>query len=152
MRAEEVIALLGLQPLPDEGGMWTQTWLDPLSSAIQYLLRPDDFSRLHRLAGVEVYHHYAGAPADLVTLSPDGQLAITRLGDDLAAGQRPTAVVPAGTWQASATRGDWTLLGTTMAPPFNPEGFELADPDELSAAFPRHAGIIRALSRPPEAP
>ena len=40
------------------------------------------------------------------------------LGPDLAAGERPQAVVPARAWQAAQSLGDWTLVGCTVAPGF----------------------------------
>ena len=52
-----------------------------------------------------------------------------RLGADLAAGERPQAIVPAGAWQSAESLGDWTLVGCTVAPGFRFEGFELAPPD-----------------------
>ena len=48
------------------------------------------------------------------------------LGSDLAAGERPQAVVPAHAWQAAETLGDWTLVGCTVAPGFDFAQFELA--------------------------
>jgi predicted cupin superfamily sugar epimerase len=48
------------------------------------------------------------------------------LGPDLAAGERPQAIVPTGAWQAAETLGDWTLVGCTVAPGFDFTGFELA--------------------------
>ena len=48
------------------------------------------------------------------------------LGPDLAAGERPQAIVPAGAWQAAESLGDWTLVGCTVAPGFEFERFELA--------------------------
>jgi predicted cupin superfamily sugar epimerase len=38
------------------------------------------------------------------------------------------AVVPAGTWQAAESLGAWTLVGCTVAPAFDFQGFELAPP------------------------
>ena len=52
-----------------------------------------------------------------------------RLGPDLAAGERPQAVVPAHAWQAAESLGDWTLVGCTVAPGFDFSAFELAGPD-----------------------
>jgi predicted cupin superfamily sugar epimerase len=54
------------------------------------------------------------------------------LGPDLAAGERPQAVVPTGAWQcaepvAGGTAG-YALVGCTVAPPFRFEAFELAPP------------------------
>jgi predicted cupin superfamily sugar epimerase len=48
------------------------------------------------------------------------------LGPDLAAGERPQAVVPAQAWQAAESLGDWALAGCTVAPGFDFAGFECA--------------------------
>ncbi len=143
----DVKALLGLEPLPVEGGWWTQTHRDRHSSAIYYLLERGERSRLHRLDGVEIYHFHAGAPLALV-LVDGSEVNEVVLGADLAAGQRPQVVVPAGVWQGSQSTGDWTLVGTTMAPPFDEAGCEFASPsqvEELAARHPDHADLIRRL-------
>ncbi len=142
-----MIALLGLEPLAGEGGQWAQTWRDEHSSAIYFLLRPDDFSALHRLGGVELWHHYAGAAVEMLLLEPDGRVLRPRLGADLAAGERPVVVVEAGTWMAAGTRGAWSLAGTTMAPPFDDASFELGDRAALSAAYPEAAEDIARFTR-----
>jgi predicted cupin superfamily sugar epimerase len=49
-----------------------------------------------------------------------------RLGADLAGGERPQTVVPAGAWQSARSLGTWTLVGCTVAPGFEFAGFELA--------------------------
>ena len=148
MRASDIIELLGLEPLPGEGGYFAQTWLDSHSSAIHYLLRPGDFSALHRLDGPELWHHYAGAAVDMLLLHPDGTVETPILGDDLASGQRPNVAVPTGTWMGAATSGAWSLMGTTMAPPYNPGGFELGGAAELIARYPSAAEAIPRLVRP----
>lgn len=150
MTPAAIIGLLGLQPLVDEGGHWSQVWIDEHFTAIYFLLQqPDDFSAFHRPGGLELYHHYAGAPAELWQLRPDGSSGVSVLGPDLAAGQRPVVPVPDRVWQASRSLGEWSLLGCTMAPPFRWEGFELADRDALVAAYPDRADVIRALTRLP---
>ena len=149
MRASDIIDLLDLEPLPDEGGYFAQTWRDPHSSAIYYLMRPGDFSAMHRVDSPELWHHYAGAAADMLLLHPGGTIATPTLGDDLAQGQRPCVAVPAGVWMGAATTGEWSLVGTTMAPPYTPEGFALGDPAELIARFPAAADAISRLVRPP---
>jgi hypothetical protein len=55
-----------------------------------------------------------------------GPVTRVKLGPDLAAAQRPQAIVPAQVWQAAASLGEWTLVGCTMAPGFEFAGFELA--------------------------
>ena len=147
MNADDVIEMLGLEPMPAEGGMWTQSWRDAQSTAIYFLLRPDDFSALHRLTGPELWHHYAGAPVEMLLLEPGGAVSRPVLGDDLDRGQRPMVAVPAGVWMAAGTTGDWSLTGTTMAPAFQPDAFELGDPDELARAYPDAAADIVRFTR-----
>lgn len=145
--ADEVIELLGLEPLPGEGGQWAQTWRDEHSTAIYFLLRPDDFSALHRLDAVELWHHYAGAPVEMLLLEPGGAALRPLLGDDLAAGQLPVVVVEPGTWMAAGTGGEWSLVGTTMAPAFDEAGFELGDRPTLADAYPEAAADIARFTR-----
>ena len=149
MRAAEVIALLGLEPLAEEGGYLIETWRDRHGSAIYYLMQPGDFSAMHRVDAPELWHHYAGAAVEMLLLQPDGGIATPTLGDELDAGQGPCVAVPAGVWMGAATTGEWSLVGTTMAPPYTPEGFELGDAVELTALFPAAADAISRLVRPP---
>jgi predicted cupin superfamily sugar epimerase len=144
---ERVAALLGLEPLPDEGGLFRRTHIDEHSSAIYFLLVAPDFSAMHRLTATETYHWYAGAPLRLLLLGGDGRVAEPVLGPDLATGERPQIVVPAGTWQGSSSAGEWTLVGTTAAPPFDWEGFELGERAALTAGYPDAARRIVALTR-----
>jgi len=51
------------------------------------------------------------------------------LGNDIGANQRPQAVVPIHAWQSAQSTGDWSLVGCTVAPAFQFEGFELAPVD-----------------------
>ena len=147
MTSDDVVQLLGLHPMPKEGGMWTQTWRDDHGTAIYFLLRPDDFSALHRLNIAELWHHYAGAPVEMLLLNPDGTVHRPVIGDDLASGQRPFVAVDAGVWMGAATMGSWSLVGTTMAPPFDPAGFELGDLDHLSDTYPEAAGDLLRFVR-----
>ncbi len=147
MDGSEVAALLGLEPLPPEGGMWAQTWIDDLSTAIYFLMQPGDFSAMHRLDGTEIWHHYAGAPVRLVLLHADGRITRPILGDDLQAGERPCVVVVVGDWMAAETTGEWSLVGTTMAPGYRAEGFELGDRGDLIEQYPEAATDIVRLTR-----
>ena len=126
-KATEVIELLGLRRHP-EGGWFHETWREPAGTAIYYLLQRDERSHWHRVDRTETWHFYAGDPLEL-SVSPDGATVDTCvLGADLAAGQRPQVVVPAGVWQAARPRGAWSLVGCTVSPAFRFEGFELAPP------------------------
>ena len=67
------------------------------------------------------------------------------LGSDVAAGERPQVVVAAGTWQATVTRGSWSLLGTVVVPPYTDDCVEFASPETLAAQYPEAAVDLRAL-------
>ena len=133
MTAAEIIAYLGMQPHP-EGGWYVETFGDreapatrPVSTAIYFLLERGQVSVWHRvLDAAEVWHFHAGAPLELAVAPPGGAAALHRLGVDLAAGERPQKVVPAGWWQAARSTGDWTLVGCTVAPGFMFEQFAMA--------------------------
>jgi hypothetical protein len=130
--AADIIAQLGLIPHP-EGGHYRETFRDSrvdasgraFSTAIYFLLARGERSHWHRIDAVEIWHHYAGSPLTLQIADQDGRRTI-RLGADLAAGERPQAVVPPQAWQAAESTGDWTLVGCTVAPGFEFAKFELA--------------------------
>jgi predicted cupin superfamily sugar epimerase len=131
--AAEIIARLELRPHP-EGGHYRETFRDTgadangrsHSTAIYFLLARDECSHWHRIDAVEIWHYYAGSPLTL-QIAQDGATRHTlTLGPDLAAGQRPQAIVPAHAWQAAESSGDWTLVGCTVAPGFEFPVFELA--------------------------
>jgi uncharacterized protein len=134
LSAEEIVRLLGLAPHP-EGGFYRETFRAApeegkrgASTAIYYLLRRGEISAWHRADADEVWHHYAGAPLELMLSPGGGERSTVRLGADLAAGERPQAVVPAGVWQSARSLGEWTLVGCTVAPAFQFSGFEMAPP------------------------
>lgn len=127
-----LVGLLGLQPHP-EGGWYVETWRHeaaagerPAGTAIYYLLAAGQRSHWHRVDATEIWHHYAGDPLRLEVHAGTGPTEVVTLGPDLAAGQRPQAVVPAGAWQAAEPTGAWALVGCTVSPGFTFAGFDLA--------------------------
>ena len=156
--ADQLIEMLELQPLPGEGGFYREThrsadrWSAAAppgraaATAIYYLLTDQTYSALHRLAGEEVYHFYLGDPVEMFLLDDTGHLERILLGHDLTAAERCQFVVPAGFWQASRLlpAGCWALLGTTMAPGFEPADCQLADRSLLDR-WPRHAPTLGPL-------
>ena len=133
LSAAEVIGLLDLQPHP-EGGHYRETYRAETgvegrgwSTAIYFLLRAGERSHWHRIDADELWHWYAGAALTL-SIADGTAIRSVQLGPDLAAGQRPQAVVPALAWQSAESGGAWTLLGCTVAPAFRFERFELAPP------------------------
>jgi predicted cupin superfamily sugar epimerase len=132
LTAQDVIRLLDLKPHP-EGGHFRETFRDhrlvedgrAASTAIYFLLARGEYSHWHRVDAVETWHWYAGSALRL-QINADGRTTPVRLGPDLAAGERPQAIVPVRAWQAAESFGDWTLCGCTVAPGFEFSGFKLA--------------------------
>jgi predicted cupin superfamily sugar epimerase len=137
LTAADVIRLLDLKPHP-EGGHFRETIRDlhaspdrrAHSTGIYFLLAAGERSHWHKVDAMEVWHYYAGAALTLeIAVDTNGPIERIKLGPDLAAGERPQAAVPAHSWQAAESQGDWTLVGCTVAPGFDFAGFELAPPD-----------------------
>ena len=134
MTADEITAALGMRPHP-EGGHYVETFRDDTgpdgrarATAIYFLLREGERSHWHRVDAVEIWLWHAGAPLALGIAAPGEKSERVMLGADLAAGQRPQAIVPAHAWQAAETLGAWTLVSCVVAPGFEFSGFELAAP------------------------
>ena len=152
--ARLLIETLRLEPLPDEGGFYRSTWRNDAGSAIYFLLTREAFSALHQLDGDEIWHFYAGHPVEHVQIDPStGEAHIHRLGANLAADERPQLLVPQGAWQGArlhptaSSADDYALLGCTLSPPWNPQGFSLGRRSELARAFPHHTALIHELTR-----
>ena len=149
--ARQLLTALRLEPLPREGGFFRVTWRKATASAIYFLITPEHFSALHRLAQDEVWHFYSGDPVEHLRLDPRcGDAHVAHLGPDAVSGGSPQIIVPAGVWQGARTAEDrhgYSLLGCTVSPPWDEGGFELGDRDLLQAAFPAQRELIRALTR-----
>lgn len=132
MNADEIIAHLGLVAHP-EGGYYRQTWIEngtgrSAGTCIYFLLRAGESSHWHRVDATEIWHHYSGTPLVISISKTDPGPALDHvLGADLAAGQFPQVIVPKQHWQAARTLGEYTLVGCTVSPGFQFEGFELAE-------------------------
>ena len=165
MTAEEIKALLGLEPHPVEGGWYRRTYtsrglvsLDrgtrAQGTAIYYLLESGTFSEMHVLQSDEVFHFYLGDPVEMLQLLPDGGSAVFTLGPDVAAGQHVQLVVPAGVWQGTRLidggktgAGKVALLGCTVTPGFDFADYQSGSYAELAAKWPAEAERIRKLTR-----
>jgi predicted cupin superfamily sugar epimerase len=160
MNADEIKALLGLEPHPVEGGFFRRTYTSPgnldlprgkraVGTAIYYLLEPGTFSEMHVLDSDEMFHFYLGDPVEMLQLYEDGQSATFTLGPDLMDGQHVQLVVPAGVWQGTRLKGDGkvALLGCTVTPGFDFADYRNAGYDELVAKWPAEAERIRGLTR-----
>src|SRR5699024_3717606 len=110
---------LGMAPHP-EGGHYAETWRGPerggraVGTAIYFLLRQGERSHWHRVDATELWLFHAGATLELQIAAEDTPVDTVRLGVDLATGERPQGIVPAGAWQAATTTGAWTLVSCTV--------------------------------------
>lgn len=133
MTADQIIAELRLAPHP-EGGWYRQTWVAegpgrPAGTCIYYLLKAGERSHWHRVDATEIWHFYAGAPLVLaLSETARGPASEHLLGPDIGAGQRPQIIVPRRHWQAAHATGTYTLVGCTVSPGFQFDGFEMAAP------------------------
>jgi predicted cupin superfamily sugar epimerase len=120
MDAQEIIRSLDLRPHP-EGGWYRELHRSALRvttshasrcalTSIYYLLQHHERSRWHTVEPM------AGWFVRGVLAPP-----ATRT-DPAGAQSEPAAVIPAGTWQAARTLGDYSLIGCSVGP-----GFEFAD-------------------------
>lgn len=157
LTAWEVVRLLKLEPLDQEGGYFRRTGESAAVlpggkrawSMIYFLVTPEGFSAMHRVAEDEIWTFHAGDPLESLRLRPDGTGEWVKLGLNLAHGERPQDVVAAQTWQGTrlAPGGRWALVTCVVAPEFRSDDFELGGVEALCAAYPAFADGIRALSR-----
>lgn len=160
LKAERVIEMLGMEPLPFEGGAFRETYRSKARVAagglvgepgrgeracgtqIYYLLRSGETSALHRVKSDEVFHHYLGDAVEQLcvwdgTRTGEGAGPIERaevgvIGPDLEVGQRPQVVVPADVWQGARLRGGGSCGYALLGCSVSP-GFEWEDFELVTA-------------------
>jgi len=133
--ADQIIRKLGLVRHP-EGGWYRQTWIAgdttgrPAGTCIYFLLRAGETSHWHRVDAAEIWHFYAGAAVELRLAADSAGPAVPhRLGPDVLGQEAPQVIVPPHHWQAARSLGAWSLVGCTVSPAFQFDGFELAPPE-----------------------
>lgn len=165
MNAGYYIEHLQLQPHP-EGGFYKETYRSKesiphtalpgrfrgersFSTAIFYLLEKGNCSLFHRIKSDECWHFYAGETLLIHVIENNENYYCIRLGGNIAAGETLQFIVPAMAWFAAepAPETSFTLTGCTVAPGFDFLDFEIADKKALLSSFPKHADIIKLLSR-----
>ena len=118
------------------------------SSAIYYLLREGEMSRLHRLVSDEVWHFYLGGPLTIAEIRDGGRVEEIVLGSHPALGQQQQHVVRGGTWFGAYPHGgaEYSFVGCTVAPGFDFADFEIGDRQELIQEFPTAREVIERLT------
>lgn len=162
-RAEELIRVLDLQPHP-EGGYFREVFRSACRvcyhnsgeeraalTTIYYLLVAGRHSQWHRIRADEIWHHYEGAPLELVWAGAAG-CAQQVLGPADGA-SAPVGVVPGGCWQAARTLGAYSLIGCSVGPGFEYSEFELLSDsaEEQKQFMARHPDLWERMRELPVA-
>lgn len=155
MSAQNLIDQLQLKPHP-EGGHYKRLFASPVMvetakgprptmTAIYYLLERGHFSAWHRLASHELWHWHSGGTLRIHRIDATGKLTTTRLGPD---GTLTLAIAP-NIWFAAELTEDaaYALASCTVTPGFDFDDFELAEREQLAAAYPKHQLLINKLTR-----
>lgn len=162
LSAEDIISLLGLEPLPHEGGAFRETYRSrtrvacrrgasnterDASTQIYYLLRRGESSALHRVRSDEVFHHYLGDPVLQLRIddgtetfgipgedhAPPNAAEVVTIGTDLASNHRPQVLAPRDVWQG-AVLGDGPAGYALLGCTVAP-GFEWDDFELITPAY-----------------
>ena len=159
--AKDWISKLQLRPHP-EGGHYRETYrsanlIQPpgysgpraFSTSIYFLLQAGECSRFHRMMSDEIWHFLDGSPVIIRMIAGNGKYSSTILGASVACGERPEAVIGAGTWFAAelADKTSFALVACMVIPGFEFEDYDEAARAGLAAACPRHRRLIARLTR-----
>lgn len=167
MKASEIIEKLKLIPMPDEGGYYRETYRSDLPkvaansfgiesdldrsvcTAIFYFVVPESFSALHKVRSDEIFHFYSGDAVEMLQIDESGKELNYIIGNKIENGEVPQVVVPRGVWQGLRLKegGQWALMGTTVAPGFEFEDFELGYREKLIKQFPHLSASITRFTR-----
>ena len=148
MDTKHLIATLELQPHP-EGGYYKETYRcnqsltteygtqRNISTAIYFLLENENKSHFHRIKSDELWFFHQGESLEILLIEKQ-ELKIILLGNNIALGETPQAMVPANTWFASRVKNSigHSLVSCTVAPGFDFRDFEMAKKKTLLTEFP----------------
>jgi uncharacterized protein len=160
LTSRKIINLLKLKALPQEGGLYRETYRSSLKvnrapgkkrnigTSIYYLITPEGFSSIHRVSSDEIFHFYLGDPVEILLLYPGGGSKTVLLGPDIEKGQHPQFLVPGNVWQGShlAKGGRFALLGTSVFPGFDFADYRQGSRKELLKRYPRQKTMITKLT------
>ena len=121
--SDKIIKKLQMIPHP-EGGHFKESYRDNNISLIYYLLKKNEKSHWHRLKKNEVLHFYDGDP--LIVYSSKNGVTIEKTILDNNKNELSHFVIKSGTWFSMKSKGEYSLIGCTVAPPFEYDDFELA--------------------------
>lgn len=159
LKASDIVKLLGLQELPEEGGFYARTYQSsqqihlergnrPAGDAIYYLITPDQFSGLHKLKCDEMWHFYMGDPVEML-LFDEAEFKLIELGNSDLEKHRPQQLVKAEQWQGTKLKagGQWALIGTNAFPGYDHQDFTLGKVEMFHDRTLEQLEIIRRYAK-----
>ncbi|EAT59673.1 cupin domain-containing protein [Chlorobium ferrooxidans] len=164
-KTEHWIDRLQLLPHP-EGGFYRETYRSSASysftgnapfegsrscaTAIYYLLRNSECSKLHRIHSDELWFFHAGDPLTVHVFAETGAPYSFTLGQSPDEGQVFQEFVPAESWfgaeLANPEKESYALVSCVVAPGFDFRDFSFARRAALLQQFPGHALLIERLT------
>jgi uncharacterized protein len=111
-------------------------------TTIYFLLLRGQKSVFHRVRSDEIWHYYEGAALRLIDIDAKlRECTEYRLGPERGA-TRQVVTIRANHWQAAQSRGDYTLVGCTVAP-----GFDFSDFTLLRDEPRTHSQLIKKFPK-----
>lgn len=164
--AEYWIEKLKMTPLPEEGGMYKETYRSTMVhkkenlperydgdrtaiTDIFYLLHGNEFSAFHKLTSDEIWHHHAGDGMLVHIISEAGDYQKVSIGSDLESGDVLSVAFPLGCWFAAEPKktDSYGLVSCVVAPGFEFSDFELGTRAQLNELYSQHYEIINKMTR-----
>jgi purine nucleoside permease/predicted cupin superfamily sugar epimerase len=121
-------------------------------TSIYYLLSAESpIGHFHMNQSDIMHYFHVGDPITYYMIIADGSLQKTILGPDPTKGHQMQLMVKGSTWKASKTPTDgkygYGLIGEAVAPGFEYADMQLGKKAMLLEQFPKHAQLIKELSR-----
>ena len=158
LRVQKIVKTLHMTAHP-EGGWFVEVYtapttyksmagVRPLAGSIYFLLNGKDISHFHQLDCDEIWYYHEGSGMRLYLLDKDGSVKQELLGQNLAKGQRPMVIIPAGKIFAAENinPSSYTLISCATTPKFNYKGWRLVEQAELLKLSPQQQALIKRLS------
>ena len=123
--SDKLIEQLEMNPHP-EGGHYKESYRNNNISLIYYILKRGEKSHWHKLKKNEILHFYNGDPLEVFMSDDEITIKEITLSKEVKNDHFLHYVVKAGTWFCMESKGEYSLIGCTVAPPFDYKDFELA--------------------------
>ncbi|MFA6584270.1 MAG: cupin domain-containing protein [Elusimicrobiaceae bacterium] len=162
LSADEAIKIMGLEPMPGRcGGYYKEIFRssrdaklespDPrkCGSIIYHLIKGKYVVPFHKITSDEIFSYLAGDRQVMLLVYPDGKWEEITLGNNLAKGETPVKVVPAGVWMAELIKDSktdsWSLITVTVMPGFDPKDYSHSSAADIIKNFPETEKRIKEL-------